>query len=188
MVIVLLKSRVSRGKKNKMKKIYILTTGGTIEKSYDESDGSLFNRSTIIRETIFRRLRLPYTEVEVISLMAKDSLDMVDQDREHIYNEIIKRSHDHIPIVVLHGTDTLEKTLRFCYQQNQGKIQTTVVFTGAMRPLGFDRSDADQNITEALCAAHLLPPGFYLSFHGEIFKAPHVSKNRQTRTFERSEE
>ena len=38
--------------------ITILTTGGTIDKSYDESDGSLKNRSSMIEDTINRGLAL----------------------------------------------------------------------------------------------------------------------------------
>ena len=38
--------------------IAILTTGGTIEKTYNETDGSLRNVSSIL-DDILRRLRLP---------------------------------------------------------------------------------------------------------------------------------
>jgi L-asparaginase len=173
-----------------MRHLYILTTGGTIEKTYDESDGSLENRDSIIRDTILRRLRLPYTSLEVKGLMAKDSLEMDDQDRLIIYNAIRSFEKYGSPIVVLHGTDTMEQTVKVCFEKTKmdGPIKVPVIFTGAMKPLGFESSDADQNIIEALFAAKIVEPGIYITFHGELFKAPHVRKNKAKRTFERTGE
>jgi L-asparaginase len=53
-----------------------------------------------------------------------------------------------------------------------------------MIPMGFDDSDAAQTVTEALLAAKLLKPGFYISFHNQIFEVPHVRKNKEKGTFE----
>jgi len=53
-----------------------------------------------------------------------------------------------------------------------------------MKPLGFDDSDAAQNVIEALYAAKILAPGIYISFHNQIFNPPFVRKNRDKRTFE----
>ena len=57
-------------------------------------------------------------------------------------------------------------------------LKVPVVFTGAMIPMGFEDSDATQNVTEALLSAKLLSPGFYISFHNQIFSVPHVQKNK----------
>jgi L-asparaginase len=59
-----------------------------------------------------------------------------------------------------------------------------IVFTGAMKPMGFEDSDAAQNITEALLATKILKPGVYISFHNRVFELPRVRKNKETRTFE----
>jgi L-asparaginase len=53
-----------------------------------------------------------------------------------------------------------------------------------MIPMGFEDTDATQNVTEALLAAKLLPAGLYIAFHNQIFKVPHVAKNKEKRTFE----
>jgi L-asparaginase len=53
--------------------------------------------------------------------------------------------------------------------------------------LGFDDSDALQNVVEALYAAKIVAPGFYISFHNQLFVVPHVTKNRDKRTFESTE-
>ncbi len=163
--------------------LWILTTGGTIEKIYDEFDGSLQNRDTIVKNKILQKLRLPYTEIHVKSLMSKDSLVMNEKDREFILNSIKYHEQDGYPIVVLHGTDTLEITAQFCYE-NYKEIRVPVVFTGAMKPLGFDDSDAPQNVIEAIFAARILTPGYYATFHGKLFKVPNVKKNKSKGTFE----
>src|SRR5690606_9862976 len=58
-----------------MRKIMLMTTGGTIEKTYDERTGELSNRQSIVRRML-RRLRLEDTEVTILELMSKDSLDL----------------------------------------------------------------------------------------------------------------
>ncbi len=161
----------------------ILTTGGTIEKTYDESEGSLENRDTIVRNKILQKLRLPYTDIRVKFLMSKDSLMMDDADREFIRDSIKEASELSYPIVVLHGTDTMEKTAKFCFDSFKD-VPVPVVFTGAMKPMGFDDSDATQNVIEAIFAARLVKPGYYVTFHGKLFNVPHVQKNKEHGTFE----
>ena len=163
--------------------VIIITTGGTIEKTYDEFDGSLENRGTSIKKRILSKLRLPYTNILVHSLLSKDSLVMDDTDRELITKTILRESEKKTPIVVLHGTDTMELSAQYCFERIK-KLDVPVVFTGAMIPMGFEDTDATQNVTEALLAAKLLRPGFYISFHNQIFEVPHVKKNKEKGTFE----
>ena len=168
---------------NPIQDVVIITTGGTIEKTYDEFDGSLQNRGTSIRNRILSKMRLPYTNILVYPLLSKDSLYMTDADRALIAVTIQDQMARHCPIVVLHGTDTMSVTAEHCYKTLPPPT-VPVVFTGAMIPMGFEDSDASQNMTEALLAAKLLPPGFYISFHNQIFKVPNVRKNKEQGTFE----
>ncbi|MCT4641429.1 MAG: asparaginase [Bacteriovoracaceae bacterium] len=167
-----------------MRKVVVLTTGGTIEKTYDEEDGTLFNRDTVIKNRIEQRLRLPYTQIEVKSIMAKDSLDMDMSDRVVIFEAIKKFADYGHPIVVLHGTDTMQFSAEFVKREFRDPT-VPVVFTGAMKPLGFIDSDAMQNVVEALYVSKVLNPGVYISFHNEIYTVPGVRKNKEKRTFER---
>ena len=66
-----------------MRNVTLITTGGTIEKTYDEQSGQLDNRRSIVRRML-RRLRLEDTTVRIIELMSKDSLVMTDADRRQI--------------------------------------------------------------------------------------------------------
>ncbi|MCB0355706.1 MAG: asparaginase [Bdellovibrionales bacterium] len=166
-----------------MKKIWIFTTGGTIEKSYSEDEGSLANRESVLKQKLLEKLRLPYTQVCINTILAKDSLDMNDEDRQLIFQRIQQALNEADGIVVLHGTDTLDVTMRFC-ESRLPQPTKAIIFTGAMKPAGFDDSDAIQNFTEALYAAQVADPGYYLSFHGQLFKGTHIQKNKQLRTFE----
>lgn len=169
--------------KNTPKEVIIITTGGTIEKTYDEFEGTLENRGTSMKNRILSKLRLPYTNIHVHPLLSKDSLYMDDNDRALICKTIEEEAKKEAPIVVIHGTDTMAQTAEYCFNRIKN-LSVPVVFTGAMIPMGFEDTDATQNVTEALLAAKLLPAGFYISFHNQIFEVPHVQKNKEKRTFE----
>jgi len=169
---------------NEWRKINIITTGGTIEKTYDEDEGTLYNRETVIKNKLNQKLRLPYTEIIVHSVMTIDSLDMVLDDRKLICDSIEHWAlRDECPIVVLHGTDTMQQTAELA-QKELKDLKVPVVFTGAMRPLGFEDSDALQNVTEALMCAQYINPGVYISFHNRLFTIPGSRKNKKKGTFE----
>lgn len=171
---------------NKVQHLYILTTGGTIEKIYDEFEGSLQNRDTIVKNKILQKLRLPWTEITVKQILSKDSLYMDDADREFILNSIKAHEKGKEPVVVLHGTDTMDLSAKYCFDKYP-EVTVPVIFTGAMKPMGFDDSDAPQNVVEAIFAARILQPGYYVTFHGKLFIVPNLRKNKLRGTFEEIE-
>jgi L-asparaginase len=171
---------------NEVLSLQILATGGTIEKIYDEFEGSLQNRDTIVKNKILQKLRLPYTDISVKQIMSKDSLYMDDLDREFILNSIKQYEQVKKPIIILHGTDTMDLSSKYCHD-HYPEVSVPVVFTGAMKPLGFDDSDAAQNVIEAIFAARILSPGYYVTFHGKLFTVPNFKKNKQRGTFEEIE-
>jgi L-asparaginase len=164
-------------------KINIITTGGTIEKTYDEQDGSLLNRGPLIRQKILDKLRLPFTDIDVTPILSKDSLYMDENDRAFLLKSLEEKLAEGHPVLVLHGTDTMALSAEYCFDRLKN-LNVPVVFTGAMRPMGFDDSDAQQNVTEALLALRLLAPGFYISFHNCILPVPKVRKNKEKGHFE----
>jgi L-asparaginase len=170
--------------KNAKKKIIMITTGGTIDKSYDEFDGTISNRESLIKTHILDHLRLPHTEIEIISLFAKDSLHFTDFDRSYLTKSVMAQSDKGHPVVVLHGTDTMVKSAELIYSL-LAEPKAPVIFTGAMKPLGFIDSDAFQNVVEALTTAHFVSAGIYISFHMKLYKLPEgVRKNIEKKTFE----
>lgn len=175
-----------------MRQVTLITTGGTIEKTYDELTGSLDNRRSIVGRML-RRLRLVGTEVNTVELMSKDSLLMDDSDRQRVVDTVkaVGGSGDHAApttgIVILHGTDTLELT-GMALQEAIPEPRVPIVLTGAMRPYEMTRSDALQNLTEAVFATGLLEPGVWCVAHGRALRFPGVRKNRQLSTFVKSDE
>ncbi len=194
-----------------MRHIELLTTGGTIEKVYDEAAGTLVNRGSIVQRMI-RRLRLEDTQIRIREVLAKDSLYITDDERRMIVDavrETLAATPAPTGIVILHGTDTLCQTGDLLVRElgattdpasstvggasvtvgttrrgrTGGGTPIPIILTGAIRPYEMKRSDALQNLTEALFAASLLAPGIYLAAHGRTLKFPGVTKDRERGTF-----
>ena len=168
-----------------MRQVTLITTGGTIEKTYDEQTGELSNRRTLVRRML-EELRLEETDVTVRELMSKDSLDMTPEDRLRVVaavREAAGAAHlDCAGVVILHGTDTLCETGDLLARELPSP-RVPVVLTGAWRPFEMKRSDALQNLTEAIFATGALPPGVYCVAHGRSLRFPGVRKDRERGTF-----
>ena len=165
-------------------RIRLITTGGTIEKVYDEHSGDLVNRRSIVRRML-SELRLEGVEVETRELMSKDSLDMTEDDRARVVAAVGSALGESPPpagIVVLHGTDTLTDTGDRLLDAFPAPT-VPIVLTGAMRPFEMKRSDALQNLTEAIFAARALDAGIYCVAHGRALRFPGVRKDRRRGTF-----
>jgi L-asparaginase len=174
------------------RKIALITTGGTIEKTYDEQSGELANRRSIVRRML-SELRLEETEVTVLELLSKDSLDMTEADRDRIVDAVRATGAEGVDaanaadagsdgIVVLHGTDTLAVTGERLYARIP-QPRVPVVLTGAMRPFEMKQSDALQNLTEGIFATGVLAPGIYCVAHGRALAFPGVRKDVARGTF-----
>ena len=119
--------------------------------------------------------------------MSKDSLDLTDEDRQRIVDAVrLEGAEREGPacagVVVLHGTDTLEQTGELLHAA-LSSASTPVVLTGAWRPFEMKRSDALQNLTEAIFATGVLSPGVYCVAHGQVHRFPGVKKDRELGTF-----
>ncbi len=167
-----------------MQRIYLLSTGGTIEKVYSEQSGSVENRAAKL-DRYLRMLRLPDAEIRTIQLMNKDSLEMTDADRGEVRDQVAELLPEGVPIVISHGTDTMVETGVFLERAFEN-LKVPVILTGAMTPLGFEGSDALQNLTESLFAARLLSPGVYVVMHGQVFSVSHARKDKGKATFVRT--
>lgn len=161
-------------------KIHIVTTGGTIEKIYSEQTGQVENLTAKI-DRYLRLLRMPDTQIEVTPLMNKDSLEMTEEDRELVLSVVRDKVAD-APVVITHGTDTMVETGRLL-KQRLPHLHYPIVLTGAMTPLGFERSDGLQNLTESLFAARVLSPGVWIVMHGQVFDVDRARKDREHARF-----
>jgi L-asparaginase len=163
--------------------IYLITTGGTIEKSYCERTGKLLNLAPKIRPYL-AQIRLPHTRIKIVPLLSKDSIELTEADRGKLCSAVRLRLGNLSPIVITHGTDTMVETA-LGLARYLGDVPVPIVFTGAFAPLGFENSDGLQNLAEALLAAKLLQPGIHLVLHNEVFDIRAVRKNRRAGTFVR---
>lgn len=164
-----------------MTTIYLIATGGTIEKVYHEQTGTVQNVDSKISR-YFRLLRLPDTGIEVTHLMNKDSLEMTDLDRHAVLDTVRRKLAHPAPVVITHGTDTMVET-GLLLQRSLPDLSVPIVMTGAMTPLGFEGSDGLQNLTESLLAARILGPGVWLVMHNQVFPIDRVVKDRESARF-----
>jgi len=166
-------------------RVAILTTGGTIEKTYNESDGTLANVGSVL-DHILVSLRRDDLDVRHIPVMSKDSLDMDDADRQTIMYAVMAAMPENDAIIVIHGTDTLAKTGEYLHA-NLPQPAKPIILTGAIRPYEFRDSDAVQNVTESLFACRLLEPGVWVIMHNRALRFPGIVKDRRKMTFVRAE-
>lgn len=169
-----------------MRNITLITTGGTIEKTYDERSGELANRRSIVGRML-RKLRLEGTNISVVELMSKDSLHMTPEDRDRIVTAVRAVGADNQRpatdgVVILHGTDTLAQTGEHLLS-SLDRVAVPIILTGALRPFEMTRSDALQNLTESMFAAGVLSPGVYCVAHGRALPFPGIRKDHDLGTF-----
>ena len=162
-------------------KICIISTGGTIEKTYDELDGTLSNRTSVL-DMMLNKLLLHGVQIERLLLMNKDSLEMPPRDHELIADQAADRAKRNDGVVIVHGTDRLTFTGEALLERHPNP-PAPIVLTGAMRPFEMHNTDAIQNFTEALLAVQVLSPGIYVSMHNRVLAFPGVVKDYARRTF-----
>jgi len=161
--------------------IKIFVTGGTFDKEYNELTGELFFKDTHLPELL--ALGRCSVEVDVVTLMMIDSLDMTEADRELIAENCKKANEDRI--IITHGTDTMVETARVIAMRVKGK---TIVLTGAMIPYKFGSSDGLFNLGSAIAFVQVLPPGVYIAMNGRYFNWDNCRKNKVTGKFEKLRE
>ena len=159
-----------------METILILTTGGTIDKIYFDAKSTYEVGPPNISDLLGGlNLSIDY---RIVSVLRKDSLDLTDDDRQLIHDQVATCVETRI--LITHGTDTMIET--------GTKLQTipgkTIVLTGALQPALFKTSDALFNIGCGLTAVQTLGHGVYIAMSGRIFDCSKVRKNLQTNRFE----
>ena len=156
--------------------IRFITTGGTIDKVYFDALSQFEVGDSPIKHILDEGLS--DFDYEIVPLLQKDSLDMIDADRASLHEFIA--ADDAERFVITHGTDTMPATAE-ALQDLQGK---TIVLTGALTPARFKTSDATFNVGMAVAVAQVAAPGVYIAMSGQVFSAGKVRKNRAENRFE----
>jgi len=161
-----------------MKYIKIFSTGGTFDKEFNELNGELYFKKTQLHELL--KLGRSQLNVKVETLMMVDSLNMTEDDRQHIIHKCQQESSKRI--IITHGTDTMVETAKILAQHIKDK---TIILTGAMIPIKFGSSDGLFNLGSALSFIQILHPGVYITMNGRYFNWDNVRKNKKLGIFER---
>ena len=164
-------------------RVALISTGGTIEKTYDELEGVLSNHVSVL-EVMISKLKLEGVELHRVALMNKDSLDMTPEDHRLIAAAALEKASEFEAVVIVHGTDRLAMTGDMIYAL-QSNPSVPIILTGAMRPYEMRTTDALQNLTEAFLSAQMAAPGVYVAMHNKLLRFPGVVKDKGRGTFTR---
>lgn len=165
------------------RRLCVISTGGTIEKTYDELEGVLENRFSVL-DVMLASLQIKHLQITRVRLMNKDSLTMTSEDHDLIATRAGEAAETHDGVIVVHGTDRLVQSGERMVEL-LGAPRVPIVLTGAMRPYELRRTDALQNLTEALMAVQILEPGVWVVMHSRALKFPGVVKDYALGTFVR---
>ena len=155
-----------------MEKILIIDTGGTFNKIYNPISGELeIDSSGRAIESIAKSWLIDF---KVINIIGKDSLDMIDSDREEIYRTIIESEFK--KIIIVHGTDTIDITAKYLDKLN---LDRKIILTGAMVPFSINPIEATANLSSAYgYILGLRENRVYIAMNGRIDLYKRVIKNR----------
>jgi L-asparaginase len=158
-----------------MKKILLITTGGTIACS--PSDSGL--TPSVSAEQLLAHVPeiSPLCQIEALSLMSIDSTNMTPQLMAEIAECLYNNVKDYDGFVVTHGTDTLGYTAAALTYMLPG-IAKPVVVTGSQLAIEEIGTDAKTNLADAIHFALEGSAGIFVAFDGKIINGTRAKKIR----------
>jgi L-asparaginase len=160
-----------------MKKLLMLTTGGTI--SSVESESGLVPSSA---DTILKQMGIEQTHefsLDVKEILLLDSSNIQPEEWNIIATAIYENMHNYGGIIVTHGTDTMAySTSMVSFMVQNPSIP--VVFTGSQLPIGNFLTDAITNLRSAFAMALSGVPGIFVAFDRKIILGTRAVKVRTT--------
>lgn len=170
-----------------MKKVVVLTTGGTIASKKNIKSG-LLESGVISGDELLTLCDLPDDfdiDIEVESVFQKASMHITYNDllllKERIDFHLIKPGVD--GIVITHGTDTLEESSYFLHLvTNHTK---PIAMTGSQRSPDEIGTDSFVNMKHSIlaaCSSDLSDVGVVVVFNERIFHSKYVKKEHASNT------
>jgi len=160
-----------------MKKILIISTGGTFNKIYNPLSGALEidTHSKALKNIASKWL----CEFEVLNIIGKDSLEINNHDRLELLSTIHQSEYQHI--IIVHGTDTMDVTAEYLADT---ELEKSIILTGAMVPYSIDPTEATANLSSAYGYLQALEKdGVFIAMNGVIDTYEKVKKNRNEGKF-----
>lgn len=146
-----------------MKKILLITTGGTI--SSIESNNGLIPSDQ--NNLILTFLKDEFTDIDILPIMTLDSSNIQPEEWKIIATSIFENMPKYNGIIVTHGTDTMAYTSSMISFMVQNP-NIPIVFTGSQLPLSHPLTDAVDNLKCAKTMALSNVPGVFIAFDRKI--------------------
>ncbi|MCD8067080.1 MAG: asparaginase [Oscillospiraceae bacterium] len=160
-----------------MKKILLLTTGGTISSRLTSEGLAPANDASILSGSI-DTLRRSY-DITVKSILNMDSSNIQPEEWQLIARSIYAGCGEFDGIVVGHGTDTMAYTASIMTYMLLN-LNVPVVFTGAQLPIEHPLTDGLDNLRTAFAMAASGRPGVFLAFNREVILGCRAVKTHTT--------
>lgn len=155
-----------------MKKILIISTGGTYNKVYNPQTGNLdIDKDSPALKAIASKWLCDF---KILNIIGKDSLEMTNHDRLELLSTIHQSSYHNI--IIVHGTDTMDVTAQYLAD---AELEKTIVLTGAMVPYSIDATEATANLASAYGYITALEKhGVFIAMNGAIGSYEEIKKDR----------
>ncbi len=168
-----------------MKKILIISTGGTISQSHSDTGIAISNDASFKGDTFANILnsfknKLNLDSIDSITIMNKDSSNMITKDWELIVNSIYDKYDDYDAFIVTHGTNTMGySTAAVSYAL--GNLGKPIIFTGSQVSYGILGTDAVINLENTLrvITEKEQLAGVFLVFGSKIITGTRVKKKTE---------
>lgn len=160
-----------------MKKILLISTGGTFNKIYNPLNGNLeIDTKAKALDEISAKWQIDF---EVVSIVGKDSLEVTNSDRLLLLATINLSKHD--DIIIIHGTDTMDLSAEYVAD---AELNKRIIFTGAMVPYSIDPVEATANFSAAFGYLQVLEKdGVYIAMNGIVASYDTLVKDRVSGKF-----
>lgn len=168
-----------------MKRILVISTGGTISQEHTDT-GIAVSNDNAFKGTTFAGLlnlfkeKLNLATIDSITIMNKDSSNMISKDWELIAQSIYDNYDEYDAFIVTHGTNTMGyATAAVSYAI--GNLGKPVIFTGSQVSYGIPGSDAIMNLENILRVIIEKDnvAGVFLIFGSKIITGTRVKKKTE---------
>lgn len=168
-----------------MKKILVVSTGGTISQEHTDMGVAVSNDNAFRGDTFSGILssfkdRLNLDVIDSITIMNKDSSNMISEDWKLIVKAIYDNYDDYDAFIVTHGTNTMGYAMA-AVSYALGNLGKPIIFTGSQVSYGIPGTDAVmnlENILRAIVEKEELA-GVFLVFGSKIITGTRVKKKTE---------
>ena len=169
-----------------MKKILIISTGGTISQTHTEEGVAISNEKAFTGNTFVNTLNVLKKELDIDvidseTILNKDSSNIVPEDWNKIIDTIVEEYDNYTAFIITHGTNTMGYTcsaVSFAIE-NVGK---PIIFTGSQVSYGMAWTDAIinlENVVRVIADDNCKLAGVCCIFGSKVITGTRVKKKTE---------